>query len=147
MFIPARSDNAVRAAVALARAWPELLKAADLSNGEGLPLQFLENILGDLRKGGLVRTRRGYRGGYRLSRAPDEIHLAEILGAIGSPLMDSTISDSAPQGPIGELWTDLSRAIRVLLEERTLADLLAAEARHRGAANSTARRRTRRPRV
>ena len=71
MFIPARTDNAVRASVALARAWPAMVKASELSAREGLPLQFLENILGDLRKGGLVCSRRGFHGGYGLARPPD----------------------------------------------------------------------------
>jgi Rrf2 family protein len=126
LFIPARTDNAVRASVALARAWPDLVKAAELSASEGLPLQFLENILGDLRKGGLVCSRRGFHGGYGLARPPDQIDLAEVLTAVGSPLVASTIPGaSLENGRIGALWAELSTAMRDLLAARTLSDLVA----------------------
>lgn len=116
----------MRASVALARAWPDMVKAADLSTREGLPLQFLENILGDLRKSGLVCSRRGFHGGYGLARPPDQIDLAEILTAVGSPLMVSTIPGaSLERGRIGALWAELSTAMRDLLVARSLADLVA----------------------
>lgn len=141
MFIPARTDNAVRASVALARAWPDMVKAAELSAREGLPLQFLENILGDLRKGGLVCSRRGLHGGYGLARPPDQIDLAEILTAVGSPLVVSPIPGaSLERGRIGALWAELSTAMRDLLVARTLADLVADAAAGDADRRSTPRR-------
>ena len=102
------------------------MKAAELSASEGLPLQFLENILGDLRKGGLVCSRRGLHGGYGLARPPAEIDLAEILTAIGSPLVVAAVPGAAlERGRIGSVWAELSTAIRDRLETRTLADLVA----------------------
>jgi Rrf2 family protein len=125
LFIPARTDNAVRASAALARAWPDLVKAGELSAREGLPLQFLENILADLRKGGLVCSRRGFHGGYGLARAPDQIALAEILTAVGSPLVVTGMPGAAlERGQIGALWAELSTVMRDLLHARTLADLI-----------------------
>jgi Rrf2 family protein len=141
LFIPARTDNAVRASVALARAWPDMVKAAELSAREGLPLQFLENILGDLRKGGLVCSRRGLHGGYGLARPPDQIDLAEILTAVGSPLVVSPIPGaSLERGRIGALWAELSTAMRDLLVARTLADLVADAAAGDADRRSTPRR-------
>jgi Rrf2 family protein len=141
LFIPARTDNAVRASVALARAWPDMVKAAELSAREGLPLQFLENILGDLRKGGLVCSRRGLHGGYGLARPPDQIDLAEILTAVGSPLVVSPIPGaSLERGRIGALWAELSTAMHDLLVARTLADLVADAAAGDADRRSTPRR-------
>ena len=75
MDIPAKSDYAVRAMLALAELTaddPESLATVEqLADQQGLPRKFLEAILRDLRRAGLVRTRRGAHGGYSLALPAD----------------------------------------------------------------------------
>ncbi len=75
MRISAKADYAVRAMVELAAAPDEKpVKAERIATAQGIPLNFLENILGELRHAGLVRSHRGAEGGFRLSRErrPDQ---------------------------------------------------------------------------
>ena len=121
MKISAKSDYALRAAVALAEAGAEgFVKAEQLAQRTGVPLEFLQNILGELRTAGLVTARRGSEGGYALSELPQHIPAAAVLAAVGSALVDAT---DAIEGAVGALWERLSVASRAVLESVTLADL------------------------
>ncbi len=74
MRISAKADYAVRAVVELAAASDaeKPVKAERISNAQGIPLNFLENILGELRHAGLVRSHRGAEGGFRLAKPATE---------------------------------------------------------------------------
>lgn len=119
MRIPAKSDYAVRAVVAIAREGRAFLKAHDLSSTEGIPFEYLQNILRDLRRAGLLEAQRGYEGGYRLARAADDIKVEDVLKAIGSPLTQPRTRHRA------DVWTELERSTLALLRSTTLLDLLA----------------------
>ena len=122
MKISAKADYALRAAVALAEAAPEgWVKADALAQRTKIPREFLENILGELRRAAVVVTRRGSDGGYALARDPSEIAAHDVLAAVGSSVFDATASD----GAVGALWVQLSSASRALLDSVTLADLAA----------------------
>src|SRR3954452_22571483 len=69
--ISAKADYAVRAALELAAAEEPPVKGERLADAQGIPLKFLENILGDLRQAGLVVSQRGPDGGYKLERPPE----------------------------------------------------------------------------
>src|SRR2546423_8658865 len=86
MRISAKADYAVRAAVELAAADDPPLKAERIAEAQGIPLKFLENILVDLRQGGIVTSQRGPEGGYRLDRPAEEIKLADIIRSVDGPL-------------------------------------------------------------
>ncbi len=87
MRISAKADYAVRAAVELAAASDEKpVKAERIATAQGIPLNFLENILGELRHAGIVRSHRGAEGGFRLARAADQITIADIVRAVEGPL-------------------------------------------------------------
>jgi Rrf2 family protein len=125
MWIPVKSDDAVRAAVVLARSWPDaFVKAEDLAAREGLPVRFLENILGELRRGGIVQARRGYCGGYALTRAPEQIQVAEVLAAVGSPLV-SRAQLTVGNGAVARMWEAVRESADGVLANCTLADLVA----------------------
>src|SRR5262245_7667564 len=116
--IPARSDYAMRAMVAITAADGEYVKAAALADIERIPLEFLQNILRDLRRAGLLEAQRGYDGGYRLARAPHEITLSAVLSAVGSPLTERYEGS-------GPLWDELETTANGVLASTTLADLAA----------------------
>jgi Rrf2 family protein len=135
MRISAKADYAVRAAAELAAASPEgrPVKGEQLAAAQAIPPKFLENILADLRHAGLVRTRRGAEGGYALTRAPNEISVADVLRAVEGPL--AAVQGTRPEGlhyggaaaRLPEVWVALRANLRAVLERVTLADLAAGD--------------------
>src|SRR5256886_12734711 len=85
MRVSAKADYAVRAAVELAAAASPPVKGELISQAQDIPLKFLENILGELRHAGLVRSQRGTEGGYWLARPADEITPAGVIRAVAGP--------------------------------------------------------------
>jgi Rrf2 family protein len=128
MKIPAKSDDAVRAAVALARVWPGQMTADAIATNEELPWRFVQQILSDLRRAGLVQSRRGPHGGYALTRAPDRIDIASVLAAVKSPLVNSACVKNASE-PVGSLWSEVSAAAQQILRNRSLGALVANDTR------------------
>ena len=83
-----RADYAVRAAVALARAYDDggVRKIREVSEEMGLPLPYTPQILRLLAKDGLAEARAGREGGYRLSRPPQDVSLLAVVEAAEGPL-------------------------------------------------------------
>ncbi len=86
MRVSAKVDYAVRAAAELASGGEGPIKGETLSKAQGIPLKFLENILGELKHAGIVRSQRGTEGGYWLARPADEIKIADVIRAVEGPL-------------------------------------------------------------
>lgn len=85
--ISAKADYAVRAVVELATSTDEKpIRAERIANAQGIPLNFLENILGELRHAGIVRSQRGSEGGFRLARPAKPITVADVIRAVEGPL-------------------------------------------------------------
>src|SRR6266545_1346490 len=110
MRISARADYAVRAAVVLAAAGDGPTKGEAIAQAQSIPLKFLENILGDLRHAGLVRSQRGADGGYWLAKPADEITIAEVIRSVEGPI--ANVRGQGPQdvkyggsaARLGEVW-------------------------------------------
>ena len=87
MRISAKADYAVRAAIELAAATDDKpVKAERIATNQEIPLNFLENILGELRHAGIVRSHRGADGGFRLARPAADVTVADIIRAVDGPL-------------------------------------------------------------
>jgi Rrf2 family protein len=134
MRVSAKADYAVRAMVELAAADEgEPVKGEQIADAQGIPLRFLENILAELRHQGLVQSRRGAEGGYWLTRAPDEITIAEVMRAVEGPLASvrgerpEEMSYQGDAAPLQRVWVALRSNIRGVLERVTLADVVADE--------------------
>ncbi len=83
MRISAKADYAVRAVAELAKAdGDKPVKAERVASAQGIPLNFLENILGELRHAGIVRSQRGAEGGFRLAKPAGEITVADVIRAV-----------------------------------------------------------------
>jgi Rrf2 family protein len=130
----AKADYAVRAAVELATAEDEAPVTAErIAQAQSIPLNFLENILLDLRRAGIVESRRGASGGYRLARPAAEISLADVIRAVEGPL--ANVRGQAPEAleypgaaeRLREVWIALRANVRAVLEQVTLADLARGE--------------------
>jgi Rrf2 family protein len=123
MRVSAKADYAVRAAVEL---------AAD-GEGQDIPLQFLEHILLEMKHAGLVRARRGAKGGYWLARPADDITLADVIRAVEGPL--ANIQSAPPEAldfrgnaqPLQQVWIAVRANLRAVLESVTLADLVSGD--------------------
>jgi Rrf2 family protein len=131
--VSAKADYAIRALVELAAAGDGPVKAERLAQAQEIPLTFLENILLDLRNGGLVASRRGAEGGYWLARPAAEITLAQVIRAVEGPLANvrgarpEEVSYAGTAEPLREVWVAVRAALRRVLETVTLADVAAGE--------------------
>jgi Rrf2 family protein len=129
MRISAKADYAVRATVELAVAGEGPLKGERISQAQEIPLKFLENILGELKHAGLVRSQRGTEGGYWLAVPADEITIADIIRAVEGPLASvrgespAALEFSGSAEPLGKLWVAVRANLRGVLESVTVADI------------------------
>ena len=132
--VSAKVDYALRAAVELAALedeWP--VKGERLATGQGIPLRFMENILGELRQSGIVASKRGAEGGYMLARPPSDIALADVIRAVDGPLANigglrpDQLSYEGTAVPMREIWVAVRAALRSVLETTTLADVAGGE--------------------
>jgi Rrf2 family protein len=129
MQVSARGDYAVRAALGLAAAYPGTLSAQALADEQAMPRKFLEAVLSDLRRAGLVRGRRGADGGYVLTRPPDEIGIGAVLRAVDGPLAgvrgvrpeDARYDGTAVH--LQQLWIAVRAAVRGVVDEVSLDDV------------------------
>ncbi len=130
MRVSAKADYAVRAAAELAAHDEGPVKGELLAEAQDIPLQFLEHILLELKHHGIVRARRGAKGGYWLARPADEVTIADIVRAVEGPIahVQSTppeaISYRGNAEPLQEVWIAVRASLRAVLEEVTLADLV-----------------------
>jgi Rrf2 family protein len=131
MRVSAKADYAVRAAVELAAGGEGPIKGESISQAQDIPLKFLENILGELKHAGLVRSQRGMDGGYWLARNADEITVADVIRAVEGPL--ASVRGDSPEAlkyagrsePLRNVWIAVRANLRAVLEDVTLADIAA----------------------
>src|SRR3954451_13602891 len=130
----AKADYAVRAAIELAAdGGDEPVKAERIAEAQQIPLHFLENILADLKRAGVVDSRRGAAGGYLLARPAEEISLADVIRAVEGPLANvrglrsEQVSYRGSAEQLREVWVAVRASLRNVLEQLTLADLARGE--------------------
>lgn len=107
----------------------EPVKAGAIAAVQDIPHKFLEGILGDLRRGGIVDSRRGGGGGYRLAREASAITVADVIRAVDGPIV--SVRGERPTGleytgsaqPLLPLWIALRANVRKILEGVTIADI------------------------
>lgn len=106
------------------------MKVDTIVSEQGLPRKFVEAILGELRRAGLVRSQRGADGGYALARPAREITLGSVIRAVDGPLAEvrglraheteyANVAEHLP-----EVWVAVRSALRQVLDETTLAHVL-----------------------
>jgi Rrf2 family protein len=134
MRISAKADYAVRAVAELAAADGEKpVKAERIATAQGIPLNFLENILGELRHAGVVRSHRGAEGGFRLAKPAEQLTVADVIRAVEGPLAsvrggppeDAEYDGAASSLP--RVWIAVRANLRRVLEQVTIADIARSE--------------------
>ncbi len=134
MRVSAKTDYAIRAALELASAEDDKpVKGERIATAQAIPLRFLENILMQLRHAGLVESRRGAEGGYKLAKPPEDVKLADVIRAIDGPLAGvsgsrpETLGFTGPAEPMRDVWIAVRASLRSVLEQITLADVVAGD--------------------
>jgi Rrf2 family protein len=133
MRVSAKADYAVRAAAELAAADEGPVKGEKLADAQDIPLQFLEHILLELKHAGIVRARRGAKGGYWLARPAEEVTIADIVRAVEGPI--AHVQSAPPESieyrgnaeHLQEVWIAVRASLRTVLEHVTLADLVSGQ--------------------
>jgi Rrf2 family protein len=134
MKLSLRGEYALRALVVLGLNYGnEVLRIQSISEEQNIPKRFLEQILNDLKSAGIVESRRGVAGGYRLSKSPDKISLAVVIRHIEGPLAPvscvsekfyskCTCPDESKCG-IRSIMKEVRDAIVKILEDVTVAEM------------------------
>jgi len=134
VHISAKADYAMRALLVLARADHDgPIKGAALAESQGMPRKFVENILVDLRRAGLVASQRGAEGGFRLARPAAEITVADVVRATDGPLagvrglQPEEVSYEGDAEHLRSVWLAVRVALRGVLEGLTLEQVASGE--------------------
>ena len=132
MRVTTAVDYAVRAVLELAVLAPDQrLKGDVIAQRQGISFRYTERLLADLRRAGLVSSRRGHDGGYWLAKPAGDISVADVIRAVDGPLADvhgtppEDLAFPAPAHVTRELWVATRAALRGVLEVVTFADLAA----------------------
>ena len=132
MYISAKVDYAVRALCTLA-ASDTPLTSESLALSQGLPAKFLESILNDMRRAGLLTSQRGPDGGYRLARPATGITVADIIRPLDGPLAEvrglrpeSTSYEGAAEH-LQAVWVAVRASLRNVLDEVTIAGIVSGD--------------------
>jgi Rrf2 family protein len=122
--ITSKSPYAVLALAELGRSSGSApVPIGELARRRDVPVQFLEQLFAALRRGGIISSQRGVKGGYRFAREPSTVSVLEVVELLDGPL-----------GRDAEgIFADASRAARKVLEETTIADVIERELREAGA--------------
>lgn len=127
MYISAQTDYAMRALLTMASSdTGKPIKAEALARSQGLPIKFLENILSELRRAGLVASQRGSDGGFRLAKPASAIAVADVIRALEGPLAEvrglrpEALTYEGPAAHLQDVWVAVRAALRAVLERVTL---------------------------
>ena len=134
MKLSSRGEYALRALLVLGLNYgPDVVRIATICQQQNIPKRFLEQILNDLKELGIVESKRGLAGGYRLRRPPEQITLAEVIRYLEGPLAPiSCVSQtsyarcSCPDETkcgIRSIMKEVREAIVKILEQVTVAQL------------------------
>jgi Rrf2 family protein len=133
VYISAKVDYAVRALCTLADADGKAVTAEALAKSQNLPAKFLESILNDMRRAGLLLSQRGAEGGYRLSRPADSITVAEVIRPLDGPLAEvrglrpEAMKYEGSAEHLQDVWVAVRASLRAVLELVTIADIVSGE--------------------
>ena len=105
------------------------VKAERIATAQGIPLNFLENILGELRHAGIVRSHRGADGGFRLAKPATEVTVADVIRAVEGPL--ASVRGGPPEdahyegaaAALPRVWIAVRANLRRVVEQVTIADV------------------------
>lgn len=134
MNFTSKEEYGLRAMMHLAMheaAWP--IQAREIASQEGIPEQFLEQVLAALRRAGLVRSVRGASGGYELARAAHAVTAGDVMRALSGPIAPiACVDDADPSDRCNKLescvvlslWKKVQSAVSDILDDTTIQDMV-----------------------
>lgn len=132
MRVTAKGEYAAQAVLHLALRYPSLVAIHEIAERHHIPVKYLEQILLELKRGGILESRRGIRGGYTLARDPKEIFVGEVLRLIDGSFSQSSCVAAAARGTIctegdvcglRQMWQEVQSAIDHILFATSFAEL------------------------
>ncbi|MGD9960057.1 RrF2 family transcriptional regulator [Nocardioides sp.] len=130
MRVSAKSDYALRALIEMAgRTDGVPVSAEELGRLQGIPHGFLQAILADLRRAGVVVSQRGQSGGWRLNREPEEVSVADVIRAVDGPLVSvyglrpESVSYNESAAVLQHVWIAARSSLRDVFEQVTLRQM------------------------
>lgn len=134
MRVSAKSDYALRALIELAgRTDAAAVSAEEIGRLQEIPHEFLQAILGELRRAGLVRSRRGQAGGWSLARDPGAVTIADVIRAVDGPLVSvyglrpEAVEYRGSARSLQLVWIAARSSLREVLERVTIRSLVDGE--------------------
>lgn len=128
--VSAKSDYALRALVEMAvREGGKTVSAEELGRAQDIPHGFLQAILADLRKSGIVVSQRGQAGGWRLARQPSGVSVADVIRAVDGPLVSvyglrpEAVTYNERAAGLQHVWIAARDSLRDVLEKVSIAHL------------------------
>jgi Rrf2 family protein len=130
MQISRRVDYGLRAVIYLSGQDPKkCCSITEIAKQQGVPRKFLEKIIQDLIRKGLIKSRRGSCGGYMLARSPDAISFYDVIEAIEGPVavnacLDQHLGcDQLPRCTMVGVWSEVQRRVIEVFTSTKIADL------------------------
>jgi len=124
MRVTAKGEYATQAVLHLSLQYPEVVTIHEIAQRHHIPLKYLEQILLELKRGGILESRRGVRGGYTLARAPEEISVGQVLRIVDGAFAESSCIHNEMMGGVcveGEscglkqVWRDVQTSVEKIL--------------------------------
>lgn len=101
-----------------------------IAERQAIPPRFLEQIFQDLKRAGLVSSKRGPRGGYQLAKEPDEIRVGDIIRALEGPIVLDFVKegaqdegDATSRAVTEEVWGELAERLEACFDEVSVAEM------------------------
>jgi Rrf2 family protein len=130
MRVTAKSDYALRALIEIARRGDEgPVSAEEIGRLQEIPHGFLQAILADLRRAGVLVAQRGQSGGWRMNRDPDQVTVADVIRAVDGPLVSiyglrpEAVEYNERAAVLQHVWIASRRSLRDVLESVTVRQL------------------------
>ena len=130
MQVPRRIDYGLRAVIYLSGQDPEkCCSISEIATQQGVPRKFLEKIIQDLVRGGLIKSKRGSCGGYSLARSADAISFYDVIEVLEGPIAVNTCldphmgCDQLPRCTMVGVWNEVQRKVTEVFTRTTIADL------------------------
>jgi Rrf2 family transcriptional regulator, cysteine metabolism repressor len=132
MRVTAKGEYATQAVLYLALQYPGVLTIHDIAERHHIPLKYLEQILLELKRGGVLESKRGVNGGYTLARAPEEISVGEVLRIVDGAFAESSCIHNEAMGGVcvegqscglKQTWRDVQGAVEKILFATTFEDV------------------------
>lgn len=141
MRITAKGEYATKTVLYLTFKYPKIVPTQEIARQHSIPAKYLEHILLTLKKAGLLYSRRGVRGGYQLSRPPDQVSVGDVLAIVDGEFAQSGCAEESTRREyscpelascgLKAVWKEVREAMEAILyrttfddiKKRTLADM------------------------